>query len=171
MNHDQGKTLYLQGRTCRDSKRREDALPGICFCISFPSSEQGLLSCCRASCPTSWMITIQLRLKKTPISCFGSASASLLCSICRLKVAPVLSMAKALGEDSPGGGTSMENVLSKWLQSWSGEHWEEEQQSLFIFLTSFLWVCKKISTHSPRSCACSSIFPPGSVSPKQQASS
>ena len=62
MNQDQDKPLYLQRRACRDSKRREDALTGVCFCIFSPSAEQGLLSCCIAPCPSSRVDTIHWRL-------------------------------------------------------------------------------------------------------------
>lgn len=55
MNQNQDKPLYLQGRVCRDSKSREDALTGVCFGAYAPSAEQ-------ASCPCLWVDTIHQRL-------------------------------------------------------------------------------------------------------------
>lgn len=99
-------------------------------------------------------------LKKNPISYIGSALASPSCCVGRLKVAAVLPLARALGSQAR---TALAGALSWRRSSVKGYTARgEEQQSFFIFLTSFLWVCKKISTHPPRSCPPLSIFPVGS---------
>lgn len=165
MNQDQDKPLYAQRRVCSDSKRRCPHRGLLLHLL--PISRAGFAFLLNGFMPQlTGGHNSPKTLEKNPVSYFGSAPASPSCCVCRSKVGAVLHLAGALGSQArtaPAGAIAWRRSPVNGCTAWG-----EEQQS---FLMSFLWVCKKISTHPAKSCPRSSLSPLGSQSPAKPANS
>lgn len=134
MNQDEDEPLYLQSRTWQregDSKKTEDALTGICFCVSSPSAAWGLLSHCVGSGSSSQMDISHQRLWKKPQLLTLALLQPHLCAVPAgwrwLQPCPWLGTGQA-GEDSPSTSCSWKRSSVNGYSAWG-----EEQQSFELF--------------------------------------